>query len=238
MEFVSIVGSQHTIEPIGYHQVRKKRRRDIKYVVRSIQEQFLIHSIASDFRSQCLHIPTPLRIESSQSYVMDMIYHFAPMSPDHYKDFPQLFEELINFKNYMYTKGYFAAGFTILRHPQSPMFVLVDFSQFGTIDSYFVMFPKIPLKYTIMEAETQYGLIGRDIVTQSFKKKHILAKSPRIAPYIETCTLDLPPLDTNTIIAVRTDSEEFDAAQSLGLNEEEQTAWDKIDSYLTISSHK
>lgn len=210
MEFVSIVGSQHTIEPIGYHQVRKKRRRDIKYVVRSIQEQFLIHSIASDFRSPCLHIPTPLRIESSQSYIMDMIYHYTPMSPDKYKDFPQLFDELINFKNYMYTKGYFAAGFTILHHPESPMFVLVDFSQFGTIDSYFVMFPKIPLKYTIMEAETQYGLIGCDVVTQSFKKKHMLAKSPRIMPCIETRNLDLPALETNTIIAIRTDSERFD----------------------------
>lgn len=210
MEFVSIVGSQHTIEPIGYHQVRKKRRRDVKCVVRSIQEQFLIHSIASDFRSHCLYIPTPIRIESSQSYVMDMIYHFTPISPDHYKDFPQLFEELINFKNYMYTKGYFAAGFTILHHPESPQFVLVDFSQFGTIDSYFVMFPKIPLKYTILEAETQYGLIGRDIVTHSFKKKHIIAKSPRIIPCIETRTLDLPPLDTNTISAIRTDSKSFD----------------------------
>ena len=207
MEFVSIIGSQHTIEQIGYHQLRKKRRRDVKYVVRSIQEQFLIHSIASDFQSHCLFIPTPIRIESSQSYVMDMIYHFTPMSPDNYKDFPQLFEELINFKNYMYVRGYFAAGFTVLRHPQSSIFVIVDFSQFGTIDSYFVMFPKINIKYTILEAETQYGLVGRDIVTHSFKKKHIIAKSPRITPCIETCTLDLPPLDTNTIIAVRTYSE-------------------------------
>lgn len=218
MEFVSIVGSQHTIEPIGYHQVRKKRRRDVKYVVRSIQEQFLIHSIASDFRSHCLYIPTPLRIESPQSYIMDMVYHFVPLAPEHYKEFPELFNELIQFKNYMYTKGYFAAGFTILRHPQSSIFFIVDFSQFGTIDSYFVMFPKIPVKYTILEAETQYGLIGRDIVTQSFKKKHErVAKSPRIVP----CRLNLPELpELDVIIAVRTDSDENDVNEMIGVNDE------------------
>lgn len=207
MEFLSIVGSQHTIEPIGYHQVRKKRRTDVTYVVRSIKEQFQIHSLAHDFRSHCLYIPTPLRVESSQSYVMDMIYHFVPLAPEKYKEFPHLFEELINFKNYMYVRGYFAAGFTILRHPHSPIFVLVDFSQFGTIDSHFVMFPKIPAKYTVLEAEAHYGLIGRDIVTQSFKKKHILAKSPRIAPTIEHCVLDLSMLDANVIEVLRTDSD-------------------------------
>jgi hypothetical protein len=213
MEFLSIVGSQHTIEPIGYHQVRKKRRTDVRCVVRSIKEQFMIHSIASDFRSHCLHIPNPLRIESSQSYIMDMIYHFVPLAPEHYKEFPHLFEELINFKNYMYVRGYFAAGFTILRHPESPIFVLVDFSQFGTIDSHFVMFPKIPLKYTVLEAEANFGLIGCDVLTQSFKKKHIIAKSPRITPSISPCMLnfELDKMetvdDTNMIVVSRSDSD-------------------------------
>lgn len=195
MEFTSIVGSQHTIEPIGYHQLRKKLRSDVKLVVRSIKEQFQIHSLASDFESTTIVIPKPLRIESSKSYIMDMVYHFSPLDPSTYKNVPELFDELIRFKNYMYIRGYFAAGFTILHHPDARIYVLVDFSQFGTIDSNFVMFPKIPQKYTILEAETQFGLIGRDIVTQSFKNKHMQAKSPRIVPEIHTCLLeDFPEL--------------------------------------------
>jgi hypothetical protein len=194
MEFNSIVGSQHTIEPIGYRQLRKKLRSDVKLVVRSIKEQFLIHSLASDFKSTCIVIPSPLRIESSKSYIMDMVYHFIPLNPSDYKNIPELFEELIRFKNYMYVRGYFAARFSILHHPGARKFVLVDFSQFGTIDSNFVMFPKNPQKFTILEAETQFGLIGIDIVTQSFKNKHILAKSPQIVPGIDTCVLDIPEL--------------------------------------------
>lgn len=179
MEFTSIVGSQHTIEPIGYMQLRKKLRSDVKIVVRSIREQFLIHSIASDFKSHILFIPDPIRIESSKSYTMSMIYHFTPMDPNTYKNVHDLLEELIKFKNYMYINGYFAAGFSILHNPGVRAYALVDFSQFGTIDSNFVMFPKIPLKYTILEAETQFGLLGRDIVTESFKNKHLEAKSPQ-----------------------------------------------------------
>ena len=194
MEFNSIVGNQHTIEPIGYNQVRKKLRSDVKLVVRSIREQFLIHSLASDFQSKSIIIPSPLRIESSKSYVMDMVYNLSPMNPSDYTLLPELFEELIKFKNYMYVRGYFAAGFTILHHPEVSIYALVDFSQFGTIDYNFVMFPKIPTKYTILEAETQFGLIGSDIVTQSFKNKHSQAKSPLIYPEIHTIILDLPEL--------------------------------------------
>lgn len=225
MEFTSIVGSQHTIEPIGYHQLRKKLRSDVKLVVRSIKEQFLIHSLASDFQSTRIVIPSPLRIESATSYIMDMIYHFVPLNPSTYVNFPELFDELIRFKNYMYIRGYFAAGFTILHHPEVSMFVLVDFSQFGTIDSNFVMFPKIKQKYTILEAETQFGLAGRDIVTQSFKNKHIQAKSPRIVPEIHTCVLDFPELSLTDLL-VEEDNDET-------LFEAQNNTWDKIDSFIT-----
>ncbi len=242
MEFTSIVGSQHTIEPIGYHQLRKKIRNDVKIVVRSIKEQFLIHSLAYDFESTCIIIPNPLRIESSKSYIMDMVYHFAPLNPCDYKNYPELFEELIRFKNYMYVRGYFAAGFSILHHPSARMFVLVDFSQFGTIDSNFVMFTKIPQKYTILEAETQFGLVGRDIVTQSFKNKHIQAKSPRIVPEIHTCILDFPELSLETLTAnlmVEEDTistsrnfTEFMFESQISSNNI-KTQWDKIDSFIT-----
>lgn len=244
MEFTSIVGSQHTIEPIGYHQLRKKLRTDVRTAVRSIREQFLIHSLASDFQSPHIVIPEPIRIESSKSYIMDMVYHFMPLDPCKYKDFPELFEELIRFKNYMYVRGYFAAGFTILHHPERPhLYVLLDFSQFGTIDANFVMFPKIPTKYTILEAETSFGLVGRDIVTQSFKNKHAQAKSPRIAPEIQLFALDfpelkleimedipteapVPPPPENAITIQRTES-------MFEIKGNDSNAWDKIDSFLS-----
>ena len=242
MEFTSIVGTQHTIEPIGYNQLRKKLRSDVKLYVRSIKEQYLIHSLASDFKSTCLVIPSPLRIESPKSYIMDMIYNFEPLSPSNYKNIPELFEELIQFKNFMYIRGYFAAGFTILHHPSSQMYVLVDFSLFGTIDSNFVMFPKIQYKYTILEAETQFGLIGRDIVTQSFKNKHIHAKSPSIVPEIHTCLLDFPELSLidTTISVSHNSSETLFELQNTNVNTYASTItsegvvqWDKIDSFLT-----
>ena len=247
MEFTSIVGTQHTIEPIGYNQLRKKLRSDVNLVVRSIKEQFLIHSLASDFQSTTIVIPSPLRIESSKSYIMDMVYHFSPLNPSKYKNIPTLFDELIRFKNYMYIRGYFAAGFTILHHPSESIYVLVDFSAFGTIDSNFVMFPKIPQKYTILEAETQFGLIGGDIVTQSFKNKHIQSKSPRIVPEIHTYTLDFPELslesvatvnlmiDEETISLQRKHSESlFEIKNATDKTETEtETRWDKIESFLT-----
>jgi hypothetical protein len=244
MEFTSIVGNQHTIEPIGYHQLRKKLRSDVKIVVRSIREQFLIHSLASDFQSTHIFIPSPLRIESSKSYIMDMVYNFGPMHPSDYKNIPELFEELIRFKNYMYVRGYFAAGFSLLHRPGLSIFVLVDFSQFGTIDFNFVMFPKIPIKYTILEAETQFGLIGRDIVTQSFKNKHTQSKSPRIIPEILTCVFDFPELELNAYtenalmdeetISIRRGISEI-LFESLGANEYKETEpqLEKIDSLLT-----
>lgn len=219
MEFNSIVGSQHTIEPIGYNQLRKKRRRDITYVVRSIQEQFMIHSLASDFQSPRIFIPCPLRIESSQSYVMDMVYNMSPLDPKEYKNHHELFEELIRFKNYMYIRGYFAAGFTILHRPNCNIFVLVDFSQFGTIDSNFVMFPKITYKYTILEAESQFGLIGRDIITESFKKKHEEAKSP-----VEHCILELPELK----IDILDEEDSIVCSRTVSCHD-----WNKIDPFIT-----
>jgi hypothetical protein len=252
MEFTSFVGSQHTIEPIGYDQVRKKIRTDVPIVVRSIREQFLIHSFASDFQSPHIIIPSPIRIESPKSYVMDMVYNFLPLDMCRYKDFPELFEELIRFKNYMYIRGYFAAGFTILHHPEQPhVYILVDFSQFGTIDSNFVMFPKIKIKYTILEAETSFGLIGRDIVTQSFKHKHTQAKSPQIvpmhAPEIQLCILDFPELNLDVVMDDHDDMDDeadkitMQRTESMfeikelkeNVNEEEAITWNKIDAFLT-----
>jgi hypothetical protein len=241
MEFKSIVGSQHILEPIGYNQVRKKRRYDVRYVVRSIQEQFLIHSLASDFRGTCLFVPKPIRLEPP-AYIMDMLYSFEILQPHKYKDTPQLFEDLIHFKNYMYIRGYFAAGFTILQHTAIPVFAIVDFSQFGTIDSNFVMFPKLSYKYTIFEAETSFGLIGHDIVTNSFKKKHELAKSPKIAPSVEICPINISELEltpiceqyeyeltelptTNIITIERTFSDSVFNA--------DDKYWDKIDPLIT-----
>jgi hypothetical protein len=205
MEFTSVLGSQHSIEPIGYHQVRKRRRRDVHWVVRSINEQFMIHTLAADFQSPKLYIPKPINIESRESYTMEMLYFCKRMNPSDYATDPELFEELIRFKNYMYIRGYFAAGFSVLAHPELKIYMIVDFSQFGTIDQYFVMFPKIPHKYTILEAEQQFGLIGRDIVTESFKKKHTIAKSPLVVPMIHTSIPELslipPPIPAiNSII--------------------------------------
>jgi hypothetical protein len=242
MEFNSIVGGQHTIEPIGYNQVRKKLRTDVQTVVRSIREQFLIHSLASDFQSPHIIIPTPIRIESPKSYVMDMVYHFMPLDYCKFIDFPELFDELIRFKNYMYVRGYFAAGFTILHHPERPhIYVCVDFSQFGTIDSNFVMFPKIPHKYTILEAETSFGLLGREIVTQSFINKHVLATSPRITP-IHLSVHDFPELTLDMLdehddddvpdpsISIQRTVSFIDGTESMF---EIKVAWDKIDSLIT-----
>lgn len=217
MEFTSVVGSQHILEPIGYNIVRKRKRRDVCWVVRSIQEQYMIHSLAADFSSQTLYIPKPILIESSNSYTMEFLYLCKRMDPSQFSSDPTLFDELIRFKNYMYVRGYFAAGFSILKHPERPVYILVDFSQFGSIDQFFVMFPKIPKKYTILEAEHQFGLVGRDIVTESFKKKHVLAtSSPLVVPLSECAReessqnaiiLDDETLDWNKIETVYLDAE-------------------------------
>ena len=220
MEFISYVGSQHILEPIGYDYVRKRKRRDVHGVVRSIHEQFQIHSLAVDFSSKKIYIPKPIQIESRESYTMELVYLSKRIDPSMYTNDPELFDELIRFKNYMYMRGYFAAGFSILQHPHIPIFILVDFSQFGTIDKYFVMFPKLRQKYTILEAEQQFGLLGRDIVTESFKKKHIAAKSPLVLPILHTSIPELLLADT---------ADDHESAMNSIIYKDEIIDWDKIE---------
>jgi hypothetical protein len=151
MEFQSVRGKNHLIQPIGYCEVRKTRIVGSK--VRSIQEQFLIHQVAYEFESPLLCIPKPIRLEET-SYTMEQIWAGSYLPPLVIPYFPLLVSELRRFRDFLVSRNLYPIGFTILqigpesierwaRTPSTPQFALVDTSHFGVIQGSWVSIPKL-----------------------------------------------------------------------------------------------
>jgi len=151
MDFRSIQGKNHLIEPIGYCQVRKTKK--IGAQVRSTTEQFLIHEIAYEFVSPILCIPKPTRLDET-SYCMEQIWGGTVLPSQAVPFFPQLVSELRRFKEFLITKNIYPIGFTIhqinnesiegwARSCATPLYSLVDMSFFGIIQGSRVSIPKL-----------------------------------------------------------------------------------------------
>jgi hypothetical protein len=130
LDFRSIFGRNHLIEPVGYGRVRKIVR--LGSAVRSAREQFEIHETASQFPSTILRVPTPYSLIAPFSYTMEHVYEGIHIAPHEYASFSDLQAELTRFYEYMIACGYFPYGYTILK-PVFGAYTLLDFSEFGTV---------------------------------------------------------------------------------------------------------
>jgi hypothetical protein len=150
MEFTSVLGSCHLLEPIGYNQVRKMI---VSRFVRSAVEQWEIHSLALHFESPVLYIPKLYNLESAGAYTMEQFYDGKLLNTDEYYGHAFLMSELERFKRYMISCGYWPFGFKVFHDGRHGRYILIDFSRFGTIDGGQVKFPKIKKLFTLQEAE-------------------------------------------------------------------------------------
>jgi hypothetical protein len=145
MEFGSISASRHTIEPIGYNELRKTTR--IGTNVRSATEQYEIHCIAQEFQSDILRIPTPYRLESHRSYVMEHVQDCTKLPSSSLSKLHELDLELLRFKQWCIDRYLFPMFFSILRSPSH--YILVDFSRFGVMDRGLIHVPGFAFKFTL-----------------------------------------------------------------------------------------
>lgn len=151
MEFGTISAS---IEPIGYEEVRKTTRFGKKR--RSAVEQFEIHCIAHEFPSTLLRVPTPYRVESPRSYVMEHIRECIRIPSSVVHQIYDLHSELLRFKQWMIARGFFPLFFSVLRCESH--YILVDFSRFGVIDRGRVHVPGFSFKFTLPFIELYYNV--------------------------------------------------------------------------------
>ena len=150
MEFTSVRGSCHLMEPIGYNQVRKMI---VSRYVRSAVEQWEIHSHALRFESPVLYIPKLYNLESAVAYTMEQFYEGKLLHHEEYYGHSFFMSELERFKRYMIDCGYWPFGFKVFHDSRRGRYILIDFSRFGTIDRRQVRFPKIKQMFTLDEAE-------------------------------------------------------------------------------------
>ncbi len=163
-EYTAVQGSRHVIEPIGYHLVRKTVRPG--HGARSAWEQYEIHGHAVQFPSQMLRIPPVHDLESRHSYIMYEIPLSCVRIPvDKYGEHPILISELIRFYDYMATFGYFAHGFTIFK--VDSVYVLIDFSLFGSIQGEYVRFPGLHTRFHVQDAFAIFGIRMSEKIEQS-----------------------------------------------------------------------
>jgi hypothetical protein len=207
MEFLSVEGNNHIIEPIGYNMVRKRIKKG--KMLRSAGEQYEIHRVATEFRSSCLCIPPPGVYESPTAYTMMQIYECRKISPDEYFPRFDLYLDLCNFKNFMLERGFMPRDFFVMEvFPNK--YTLLDFSRFGIIAGGQVRFPKDPRKYTLLDAEVAYGLYNPPTPVY---KAAITAAQFNLTQYleedIEHLSLDLPPLSTIMITEEEIEDAQF-----------------------------
>ena len=157
MEFGSIFATQHTIEPIGYNEIRKTR---IGTNLRSAVEQFEIHCIAQEFQSDILRIPKPCRLESHRSYVMEHIHDCVKIPSSMLSKIHDLDVELLRFKQWCMDRSLYPMFFSVLRSPSH--YILVDFSRFGVIDRGLVHVPGFSFKFTLSFIDLFYNVKYRD----------------------------------------------------------------------------
>lgn len=156
-EFLGAIGQHHIISPIGYGKIVKTVRRGA--LVRSATEQHTIHSIAAQFLSPLILIPSVYEIVDRCSYIM------AHMPPGHYvrtelfKTNMEFLSELNRFYKYMMAEGYYPYNFTILYHTWG-QFTLMDFSQFGTYQEGLVQFKHLKGPIDLFTAERHYGILS------------------------------------------------------------------------------
>lgn len=155
MAFNAIQGSRHIIEPVGYNLVRKIVRPG--QYTRSAREQYEIHEHAVQFPSAILRVPPVHTLESRQSYIMyEIPLNCVRIPNDTHGDHPVLIAELIQFYDYMASFGYFAYGFTIFQTGSA--YILLDFSQFGSIQGEYVRFPGLQTRFHIHDAFAIFGI--------------------------------------------------------------------------------
>ena len=153
MDFKSVLGRHHVIEPIGYGLVRKTRRP--RAPVRSAREQFLIHQEVYEFDSPILFIPKPVAQEAD-GYTMEEIATYSVLPTDCIGMIPALVAELMRLRDFLVPRGIYPLGFTILLLvPESvmgwkrpcisidPLYGLVDVSHFSFIQEGVVSVPKV-----------------------------------------------------------------------------------------------
>jgi len=153
----------HLIEPLGYSLLRKTVKQGAR--VNAAADQFTIHTIASDFRSQWVCVPDAHSMDSARSYTMSECVD-CELLPDALASelfgfFLELNEDYIAFKQYMMREGYFVRGGSFLRKTTSftrPPLFLVDFSRYGSIQGNLVRFPDLPWTFTLFQAELLYGM--------------------------------------------------------------------------------
>ena len=154
-EFNAVQGSRHVIEPLGYQLVRKTVRPG--HGARSAWEQYEIHGHAVRFPSYTLRIPPVHNLESRQSYVMNELPPGCVRVPmDKYGEHPVLIAELIRFYDYMAQFGYFAYGYTIFKIEH--VYILLDFSLFGSIQGEYVRFPGLRTRFHVRDAFAIFGI--------------------------------------------------------------------------------
>jgi len=150
MEFTSVLGSCHLMEPIGYNLVRKIIAS--RYV-RSAVEQWDIHTHALLFDSPVLYIPKLYNLESAGAYTMEQFYDGILLKDEDYYLHAHFMSELERFKHHMIDCGYWPFGFKVFYDSRQGRYILIDFSRFGTIDHGQVRFPKIKKIFSLEEAE-------------------------------------------------------------------------------------
>ena len=155
--------ARHVIEPLGYGLLRKTVRRGA--LVNSALDQYTIHAIASEFRSEWFRVLPPISNDSPRSYILHEHVDCESMTADETFYFLGFYdginEEYAAFKTYMIREGYFLRGLRFLRRSPSswtrPPLYVIDFSLCGSIQGSLVRFPDLPWTYSIIQAELLFG---------------------------------------------------------------------------------
>jgi len=159
-EFIRTVGSNHVLTPIGYGIIKKTSL--INSVCRSITEQYLIHSLALDFKSDILRVPKLFDLLDNYNYTMEHIYEGLILPRHTWSSHLDLMGVLKDFENYMIHLGYFPCCYTICKLNGLSEYILLDFSLFGSIQCDRVYFKHLSsnVKDTLSleESRTFYGI--------------------------------------------------------------------------------
>jgi len=152
-QFRNIYGSHHIIYPHDGGQVIK---RIVRRGMRSAREQYEIHKIATDFKHPILRIPSISSMIDDKSYSMEQIYAYQKIHPILMCMNTVLKDGMVDYYNYMIKCGYFPYGHTILF--TGLHIVIIDFSQYGTIQGERVYFKHIHDYVNLSDAQIQFGV--------------------------------------------------------------------------------
>jgi hypothetical protein len=157
LEFLSYEGKGHLIKPIGYQTILKRCIANTR--VRSAKEQFEIHTISLQWTSDILRFPQIGAMVDDYAYTMEHIYGGVLVPAHRYPEYPELLAALDDYILYMIDEGYFPHGYTIFRSYDGA-FVLLDFSQFGTVANMQVRFKMYRAPISLGLAHAMFGTIS------------------------------------------------------------------------------